>query len=477
MERGEGGETSQRIGADLIVAGGDVVTMNAAREVVVGGAIAIGRDAQGRGLVADVGSFDRLRREHPAAVVHDASGCVITPGMIDAHQHLTGDPLVRSCIPDLIDADDAIYNWAVPVHAAHAPDDDEVAATLTSISLLLAGATTVVEAGTVAHPEQVAAGMERAGIRGTIGRWGWDEPGLPFSAPVAETIDLQLDLLERFPRGGRVEGWVTVVGHGLVSDELFVAASDLARARGTGLTFHMSPTPADPETYLARHGQRPLQHLAELGVLGPHVLVAHGVWLDDEEVARVLEHDVAIAYCPWAYLRLGQGVTVAGRHAEIREAGGRVALGCDACNASDHHDVLAAAALAAGLARDMRVRPSAFGAHDAFALATIDGATAIGMNDRIGSIEIGKAADLVVFDSTGIEWSPRGGDLALQLVWGQLSRTVRDVYVDGRLVIERRRSTQIDQDDLVSIVEEQHRALLARAGITVPHRWPHIAPT
>src|SRR6185295_16237225 len=120
--------------------------------------------------------------------------------------------------------------------------------------------------------------------------------------------------------------------------------------------------------------------------LGPNLLLAHGVWLDDEEIDLILSTRTAIAYCPWAYLRLGQGVTRVGRHAEIVERGGRVALGCDSANAGDTADILRAAALAAGIARDGRLDPGHFGAHQAFELATFGGAEAIGMADRIGSL-------------------------------------------------------------------------------------------
>src|SRR5207342_2907908 len=125
-----------------------------------------------------------------------------------------------------------------------------------------------------------------------------------------------------------------------------------------------------------------------LGVLGPHLLLGHGVWFDDEEVDLVLATRTAIAYCPWAYLRLGQGVFANGRHAEIVERGGRVALGCDAVNAGDVIDILRTAAVASGIARDARLDPTRFGAHQVFELATIAGAEAIGLADRIGSIEV-----------------------------------------------------------------------------------------
>ena len=203
----------------------------------------------------------------------------------------------------------------------------------------------------------MAAGVLAAGLRGTVGTWGWDIEIGPYAAPCDEVLDRQRAVVERFPAGGLVEGWVTLVGHDLASDELLAGASDLARELDTSMTMHLSPTSSDPERYLARTGRRPVVHLDHLGVLGPHLLLAHGVWLDESEIELVLSSRTAIAYCPWAYLRLGQGVTREGRHADIVERGGRVALGCDASNAGDTADILRAAAVAAGIARDQPPRP------------------------------------------------------------------------------------------------------------------------
>ncbi len=454
--------------ATLLVSGGDVVTMNPAREVLVGGAVAVAGD-----VIAAVGSSTELAACYPQAEVIDATGCVVTPGMVNAHQHLTGDPLIRSCIPDLLAPGASIFEWSVPAHGAHTGDDDELSAVLSSVENLTNGVTTVVEAGTVAHPHRAAAGMRTAGIRGTMGTWGWDIEEGPFTAPAAEVLDRQREVVEALGSGGLVEGWVTLVGHDLASDELLAGAADLARSRGTGLTMHMSPTSSDPEQYLARTGRRPLLHLDALGVLGPHLLVAHGVWLDDSEVELVLNTSTAIAYCPWAYLRLGQGVCGQGRHAEIVERGGRVALGCDASNAGDTCDILAVAALTAGLARDTRVDPERFGAHTAFELATVAGAAAIGMDDRIGSLEAGKQADIVVHDTSSVAWSPRG-ETILQLVWGSDGRSVRDVVVAGRPVVRDGACVTVDLAALHAEAAEAQRSLLSRAGLEIPHRWPHI---
>ena len=182
---------------------------------------------------------------------------------------------------------------------------------------------------------------------------------MPFAGDVAAVLDRQRDVLELATGHPRVAGWVTLVGHDLMSDELVGAASRLAVEAGTNLTFHLSPTDSDATAYLARTGRRPVVHLDGLGVLGRHVLVAHGVHVDDAELDMLLRTGTALAYCPWAYLRLGQGVTRAGRHADFVERGGRLALGCDAENAGDAVDVLRAAALAAGLARDSGAAPIA----------------------------------------------------------------------------------------------------------------------
>ncbi len=450
-----------------LLVNGDVVTMNPNRDVLVGGAIAIAGDR-----IVAVGPTSELRAAHPGATEVDLSSCVVTPGMIDAHQHLTGDPLIRSCIPDLLPPGASIFEWSVPVHAAHEPDDDEASAILSAVEALTAGVTTVVEAGTVAHADRVAAGLQRLGQRATLGVWGWDIEEGPFTAPADEVLDRQAAVIDSFPAGGLVEGWVTLVGHDLASDALLAGGADLARAKSTNMTMHLSPTSSDPERYLEKTGKRPAVHLNDLGVLGAHLLLGHGVWLDDAEVELVIDTETAIAYCPWAYLRLGQGVCAHGRHAEIVERGGRVAFGCDATNAGDSIDILRTAAVAAGIARDAAVDPTRFGAHQAFELATIAGAEAIGMADRVGSIEVGKQADIVVHRTDTPGWTPRG-DVGLQLVWGTDGRSVRDVWVAGRQVVSDGRPTAISQDELAEMATHRQTKLLERAGIEVPHLWPH----
>ena len=427
--------------AAFLVRGRRIVTMDAARTVIDDGAVLVDGSR-----IAGVGTWADLRRLHPDAVVSGDAAEILAPGFVNAHQHLTGDRLMHSRIPDRIDSQEAIFGWAVPLHAAHTEEDDHLSATLALAASLANGVTTTVEAGTVAHPAAVLRAQREIGARGTLGSWGWDVPDGPWAGSVAEVLDRQREVLSLAPPGGLVEGWVTLVGHDLMSDELVGAASDLARRSGTGMTFHLSPHDGDAAAYLSRTGRRPAVHLRELGVLGPHVLVAHGVHLDDDEVDAIVGTGAAIAACPWAYLRLAQGVTRAGRYDAVLARGGRIALGCDAENAGDAIDILRTAALFAGLLRDRSGDPASFTAVDALALATIDGARAIGKADRIGSIEVGKEADLVAFGGTGYEWLPLGADPYLQLVWGTDGRSVRDVWVAGRQVVRASRVVTVDVD-------------------------------
>jgi 5-methylthioadenosine/S-adenosylhomocysteine deaminase len=423
---------------DLLVRADVVLTMEPGAPPLPDGAVAIAGDR-----IVAVGPAADLAARHPASPQLGGAGMLAVPGFVNAHQHLTGDRLIRSAIPDHLPSSRAIAEWAVPVHLAHTADDDELAATLALLEAVAHGVTFTVEAGTVAHPDRVLAAFDRVGVGGTLGSWGSDSPGLPYAGTVDEVIDRQRAVVAMTAGHPRVIGWITLVGHDLMSDALAAAASDLARSAGCGLTMHLSPTTADAAAYLDRTGRRPVVHLHELGVLGPHVLLAHAVHLDDAETDLVVADDVAVASCPWAYLRLGQGFARAGRHAEIVARGGRVALGCDSENAGDAVDVLGAAKLFAGLAKDATADPSVFTAARALHLATLGGAEALGLDHELGSLAPGKRADVVLIDTTGPAWIPRAPDPATQLVWASSGRDVRHVVASGRVVLRDGQPTQI----------------------------------
>ncbi|MEE9415255.1 MAG: amidohydrolase family protein [Acidimicrobiales bacterium] len=455
----------QDVAADYLLLG-TIITMDQQRRVISNGAVAVRGD-----VIVAVGTEAALKADYPSAKRVGSATDLVTPGYLNGHQHLTGDRLIQSSIPDDLAPGESVFSWAVPVHAVHTGDDDELSATLTLAEALSNGVTSTWEAGTVAHPERVAEAAAKVGARVTIGTWGWDVEQGPFAGSVDEVMARQQRCLDV---GGSplVSTWVSLVGHDLMSDELVVAAADLARMADTGLTFHLSPSTSDPESYLARTGRRPLAHMADLGVLDERVVIAHAVHIDDEEIDILIDTGSAVVSCPWAYLRLGQGVTRDFRHLDIWRRGGRLALGCDSENAGDMVDGLRVASLFAGLAKDVPSDPTGFGAHQAMELLTIAGAEALGVSDRVGSIEVAKQADLVVHDRKLINWVPHSDDPVLQLVWGSDGRSVRDVFVAGRKVVANHEVVGVDLSELSEQALIAGGSLLQRAGVSTAPVWP-----
>ena len=236
--------------------------MDPDRKIIHDGAVAVDDD-----LIAAVGSFADVSAAHPGVEVLGSPTDLVVPGYVNGHQHLTGDRLIQSSIPDDLANGEAIFTWVVPVHGEHTGDDDELSATLALAEALSNGVTTTFEAGTVAHPDRVAAAADRIGARLTVGTWGWDVEHGPFTGSVDEVVERQTSALD-LATGPLVSSWVSLVGHDLMSDELVVAASELARNRGVGLTFHLSPSTSDTDSYRDRTGHAPLVHLDSLGVLG-----------------------------------------------------------------------------------------------------------------------------------------------------------------------------------------------------------------
>jgi 5-methylthioadenosine/S-adenosylhomocysteine deaminase len=232
---------------------------------------------------------------------------------------------------------------------------------------------------------------------------------------------------------------------------------------------HINRDREEVELAVSLFGERPIEHLHRIGALGPNLLLGHALWTDERELDLLLETGTAVAACPAAYLRLGQGLQRAGRYPEFARRGGRLALGSDAHNAGDAVDVIRAAWLLAALDRDGG-GPDPLRADETFAMATCAGAAAANLPD-VGSIEVGKRADLVVLDGADPRWVPRS-DAAMQLVYGDGGNAVRDIVVAGRVVVRDREVLTVDVGELYAEAAERATALRARAKLAPRPRWP-----
>ena len=458
--------------ADTLVTDTLVVTMDDERRVITDAAIAI-KD----GRIAAVGKTADVKAGWHADDVLDGRRFVVTPGLVNTHVHITGEPLTRGFVPDDTPFIENVFEWLTPIHSYYTEEDEHISAQLAALEMLRSGTTAFLEAGTVRFIDPVVEALGEIGIRARVGPWAWDLVPEPeaMRMDTDQAIATLEDSMSRYASvyDGRVQAWPIIIGHTCCSDELWRAAKALSLQYDCGLSFHMSPAAMDPEGFLERFGQRPMVHLNELGVLGDNVILTHAVHVDDEEIKLLADTGTSVSHCPTTALKVSYGVTQIGRFPEMVAAGVNVAIGTDGNNASNYHDLMRATYLVAGLFKDARRDPTIFPAEDAFAMATRNGARGLQALDEFGSIEVGKQADLVLHDTDRPEWRPLH-NVANQLVWSADGRGVHTVFVGGRRVVEDYRCTTIDEQDLLHRAQVAGEGIRTRSGLPDRAKWPTV---
>lgn len=456
--------------AITLIRGSHVVTMNATRDIIRHGAVLIDGDR-----IIEVGKFDDLAERNPGAKVVGGERFVVTPGMVNSHIHITGEPLTRGYVPDDTPFEENVFVWLCGLYSVHTAAEERLSGQLAAVEMLKSGTTSFLEAGTIRFLDDVVDGLVEVGIRGRVGRWVWDLP--PEPGVYRQRTDEAIAHLERQLRdlksvaGGRIGAWSTLVGHTTCSDPLWKAARALATEHGVGMSFHMSPAMSDPDGFVAEFGQRPMVHLAELGVLGSDVAITHCVQIDQRELALMAAHHVSVAHCPTTALKVSYGVTQVGLMPEMVQAGINVAIGTDGNNASNYSDLHRATYLVAGLFKDARRDPQMFPAEMAYEMATLGGARTMLLQDEIGSLEVGKKADVVLHDTDRPEWRPLL-NVMNQLVWSADGRGVHTVFVDGRVVVDAGRMTTIDEERLYADAQAAGESIVLRSGLPDKAKFP-----
>lgn len=455
---------------DLLIKGWYVVTMNATRDIIHDGAVAIRDDR-----IVAVGKASQLEAQYTAKETIGGDHFVVTPGLINSHIHVTGEPLTRGYVPDDTPFEENVFMWLCPLYSVHTAAEERLSGQLAAVEMLKSGTTTFLEAGTIRFLDDVVDGLEEVGIRGRVGEWVWDLPPEPdvYKQDTDQAIARLQSQLERFPANSqsRISAWSLLVGHTTASDPLWKAARELATEHEVGLSFHMSPAKLDPEGFINEFGQRPMVHLAELGILGPDVAVTHCVQVDDNEVRIMAETGVHVAHCPTTALKVSYGVTQVGKMPEMVQSGMNLGIGTDGNNASNYSDLMRATYLVAGLFKDSRQDPQMFPAEKAYEMATLGGAELMQMSDQIGSLEVGKKADVVIHDTDRPEWRPLL-NVMNQLVWSADGRGVHTVVVDGKKVVEAGRMLTVDEDALWANAQQSGEAITARSGLPDKSKYP-----
>jgi 5-methylthioadenosine/S-adenosylhomocysteine deaminase len=225
------------------------------------------------------------------------------------------------------------------------------------------------------------------------------------------------------------------------------------------IQMHVHETRHETETAASEHGERPLARLARLGLLSPGLAAVHMVHLDDDEIAEVARSGTSVIHCPESNLKLASGFC---RVEDLRRAGVNIALGTDGAASNNDLDLFGEMRTAALLAKAVAGDAAALPAPAALRMATINGARALGLGDVTGSIEPGKAADLVAVDLSGPETQPVF-DVPSQLVYAAGREHVSDVWVAGRQHLRDGRLTTIDRDDICHRAAEWRERIAGKA--------------
>ena len=456
---------------DLMMDGWYVVTMNASRDIIHRGSVAIHEKK-----IIEVGKTSLLNERYQPARRLGGDRFVITPGMVNSHIHITGEPITRGYVPDDTPFEENVFVWLCTLYAVANAAEERVSAQLAAAEMLRSGTTSFLEAGTINFLDEVIDGLEQVGIRGRVGRWVWDLP--PEPSAYAQSTDQaiarlqnQLETYGRPDSAALISTWSTLVGHTTCSDPLWRAARTLADEHKVGFSCHMSPAALDPDGFVAEFGQRPMVHLAEIGVLDGHSALTHCVHVDEQELAVLAETGTHVAHCPTTALKVSYGITQIGKFPEMVQRGINVSIGTDGNNASNYSDLARATYLVAGLFKDARRDPQMFPAELAYEMATLGGARTLNMEDQIGSLEPGKRADLVMHDTDRPEWRPLL-NVINQLVWSADGRGVHTVVVDGEVVVEDGRCTRLDEAQLWADAQQMGEAIVTRSGLPDKAKFP-----
>jgi cytosine/adenosine deaminase-related metal-dependent hydrolase len=458
---------------DTVVAGGWLLTMNPRREMYRSGAVAIDG-----GVIVEVGQrADLLTRYSPRRLI-DAPDGVITPGLVNGHRHLLC--CAKGAMPEGGQTLDALRQFIYPSFAALTEQDMYVHAQHAAAEMIRFGTTLFEEPG-CNHLGAVLEALASSGIRARTGPWTWDQAGPAGAAGLPDWLRMDakaalrrladgVDQVRKFGHP-RIRDAVTIEGVGTCSDELNRGAAELARDAESLFVLHKSTSEREVELELATFGHRPVEHMHEIGALNERTLLNHMTSLDDRDVGFVRDSGARISQNPSSALKLAKGTTQTGKWPELLAAGVPMALGTDAENVSNHTDICRSMQLAALLPRDARRDPGAVTAEQAVEMATISGAAALWMDDVTGSLEPGKQADLVVFDTADFDWRPLHNPVA-NLVYGVTGHSVDTVLVGGDVLLDHKKLTRVDEAGLREQVEQINRRVLAEIGIDPAPQWP-----
>jgi 5-methylthioadenosine/S-adenosylhomocysteine deaminase len=393
----------------------------------------------------------------------DAAGGFLLPGFIQTHLHLC-QTLFRGYADDR-----KLLDWLRqciwPMEAAHTPASLRAATRLACAELLQSGTTSILTMETVHDTEAVFEAATEIGIRATIGKCMMDAAGeVPprLRERTNRSLDESLALHRRWhgTAGGRIRSAFAPRFAVSCSRGLLEAVASLSEAERALVHTHASEQREEIEMVRRMTGRKNIEYFADVGLATPRLCAAHCVWVGGHEREILATHDVKVLHCPGSNLKLGSGIAPV---PEMLAAGICVSLGADGAACNNHLDMFGEMRLAATL-QAMRADPGALPARRALWMATRNGARALGLDNEIGSIQAGRAADLILVDGRAPHLQP-GPDPYSTIVYAARPDDVRVTMVGGEILVDEFAPTGVDAREIAADARREAKALAARAGL------------
>lgn len=421
----------------LVIANGTIVTMDANRRVLSPGSMAI----EGGRIVA-VDRPDVVAARYPSARKVEASGRVVLPGLVNTHTHA---PMVlyRGLADDLA-LMDWLQRYIFPAEAKTvSPEFVRIGTRLAALEMIRSGTTTY--ADMYYFEEEIARATKEAGLRGVLG-----QTVIQFPVADARTPADALARAEAFIQSYRGDELITpaVAPHSTytLDRETLIACGTLAAKYSVPMLIHLAETDEEQKVTIERFGQRPVGVLDALGLWGPRIVAAHGVWVTPDEIALLKRHGVGVSHNPESNMKLASGTAPV---MDYLGAGVTLGLGTDGAASNNDLDMFEAMRQAAFLHKLVTRDPRAVSAHTALEMATIGGAGVLGLADRIGSLDVGKRADIIIVRMDRPRQTPMYDPIS-HLVYVTRGDDVETTIVNGRVLMENGRVLSLPEDEVLA---------------------------
>jgi 5-methylthioadenosine/S-adenosylhomocysteine deaminase len=432
----------------ILIDNGIVVTMNPKREILRNASVLVEGDR-----IVDIGDSSEVKRRHKPDVVISAKDKVVMPGLVNLHLH--PGTIIRGVGEHM-----GLEQWAeeilYPYLAAMKPEDAYFSACLAFSEALLTGTTTINLM--YAYIFEMARAAKDMGIRAFLSSEAAD---LVEGQPTLE--ENEKAFRELHSSGGKIKVWFGVEWLPISSDEFLLKARELADKYHTGIHIHLNESKGEVEACLKKFGKRPTERAYEFGVMGPDVVAAHCVWLSEREMRLYAETGTHISHNPVSNAKLGNGLA---KVPELMDLGVNVGLGTDDAPCNNTVNMFETMKFASLAQKSRFTDASKMPAMKVLEMATLNGARALGMEREIGSLEVGKRADIILLDLNVPNMRPihfgEYSNICQNLVYSSLGNSVDTVLVDGEVVVAGGKLTKVDLGEIIRKHAELAADLLER---------------